>query len=43
MVDYMINGDTDEKAKSAPKDAELLQQFKAMEQRTMTTELILKN
>jgi transcriptional regulator with XRE-family HTH domain len=31
-VDYLINGDSDEKAKSALKDSELLQQFKAVEQ-----------
>lgn len=31
-VDFLISGDTDEKAKSALKDSELLQQFKAVEQ-----------
>jgi transcriptional regulator with XRE-family HTH domain len=31
-VDFLINGDTNEKAKSTLKDAELLQQFKAVEQ-----------
>jgi len=31
-VDYLINGDTDEKAVSTLKDAELLQQFRAVEQ-----------
>jgi transcriptional regulator with XRE-family HTH domain len=31
-TDYLINGATDEKAKSTLKDAELLQQFKAVEQ-----------
>ena len=31
-VDYLINGDTDEKAMSTLKDAELLQQFRAVEQ-----------
>lgn len=31
-VDYLVNGDTDEKAKSALKDSELLQQFRAVEQ-----------
>jgi len=31
-VDYLINGATDEKAVSALKDAELLQQFRAVEQ-----------
>lgn len=30
-VDFLINGDTNEKAKSTLKDAELLQQFKAVE------------
>lgn len=31
-VDFLISGDTDEKAASALKDAELLQQFRAVEQ-----------
>jgi transcriptional regulator with XRE-family HTH domain len=31
-VDYLINGDSDEKARSTLNDAELLQQFKAVEQ-----------
>jgi len=31
-VDYLINGDTDEKALSTLRDAELLQQFRAVEQ-----------
>jgi transcriptional regulator with XRE-family HTH domain len=31
-VDFLISGDTDEKAMSTLKDAELLQQFKAVEQ-----------
>ncbi len=31
-VDYLISGDTDEKAVSTLKDAELLQQFRAVEQ-----------
>lgn len=31
-VDFLISDDTDEKAKSALKDSELLQQFKAVEQ-----------
>jgi len=31
-VDFLINGDTNEKAKSTLKDAELLQQFRAVEQ-----------
>jgi len=31
-TDFLINGNKDEKAKAALKDAELLQQFKAVEQ-----------
>jgi hypothetical protein len=31
-VDFLINSDTNEKAMSTLKDAELLQQFKAVEQ-----------
>lgn len=31
-VDFLISGDTDEKAASTLKDAELLQQFRAVEQ-----------
>jgi transcriptional regulator with XRE-family HTH domain len=31
-IDYLINGDKDEKAQATLKDAELLQQFKAVEQ-----------
>ena len=31
-VDFLINGNADEKAASALKDAELLQQFRALEQ-----------
>jgi len=31
-VDYLVSGDKDEKAKASLKDAELLQQFKAVEQ-----------
>jgi len=31
-IDYSIYGDTDEKAASTLKDAELLQQFRAVEQ-----------
>ena len=30
-VDFLISGDTDEKVKASLKDAELLQQFKAVE------------
>jgi len=31
-IDYLINGDKDEKAQATLKDSELLQQFKAVEQ-----------
>jgi hypothetical protein len=31
-VDYPVSGDKDEKVKASLKDAELLQQFKAVEQ-----------
>ena len=31
-IDFLISGDKDEKVKASPKDAELLQQFKAAEQ-----------
>lgn len=31
-LDYLINGDTNKKAKSALKDTELLQQFKSVKQ-----------
>ena len=41
-VDYLINGDTDEKAKSALKDSELLQQFKAVEQMNDTDRAVIK-
>jgi transcriptional regulator with XRE-family HTH domain len=41
-VDYLINGDTDEKAKSALKDTELLQQFKAVEQMNETDRTVIK-
>lgn len=41
-VDYLINGDTDEKAKSALKDTELLQQFKAVEQMNETNRAVIK-
>jgi transcriptional regulator with XRE-family HTH domain len=42
IVDYLINGDTDEKAKSALKDSELLQQFKAVEQMNETDRAVIK-
>ena len=32
IVDYLVSGDKDEKVKASLKDAELLQQFKAVEQ-----------
>lgn len=41
-VDYLINGDTDEKAKSALKDNELLQQFKAVEQMNEADRTVIK-
>lgn len=41
-VDYLINGDTDEKAKSALKDSELLQQFRAVEQMNETDRAVIK-
>lgn len=41
-VDYLINGDTDEKAKSALKDTELLQQFKAVEQMNEADRTVIK-
>lgn len=41
-IDYLINGDTDEKAKSALKDSELLQQFKAVEQMNDTDRAVIK-
>ena len=41
-VDYLVNGDTDEKAKSALRDSELLQQFKAVEQMNETDRAVIK-
>ena len=41
-VDYLINGDTGEKAKSALKDIELLQQFKAVEQMNEADRTVIK-
>lgn len=41
-VDFLINGDTNEKAKSTLKDAELLQQFKAVEQMNDDDRLTIK-
>ena len=41
-VDYLISGDKDEKAKASLKDAELLQQFKAVEQFTDDDKTVIK-
>ncbi len=41
-VDYLINGDTGEKAMSALKDTELLQQFKAVEQMNEDDRTVIK-
>jgi len=41
-VDFLINGDTSEKAKSTLKDAELLQQFKAVEQMNDDDRTVIK-
>ena len=41
-IDYLINGDSDEKAKSTLKDAELLQQFKAVEQLSEDDRSVIK-
>lgn len=41
-VDFLISGDTDEKAKSALKDSELLQQFKAVEQMNDDDRTVIK-
>ena len=41
-VDFLINGDTSEKAKSTLKDAELLQQFKAVEQMSDDDRTVIK-
>mgnify|MGYP000291048791 CR=1 FL=1 len=42
-VDYLISGDKDEKVKASLKDAELLQQFKAVEQFTDEDKNVIKN
>ena len=41
-VDYLINGATDEKAKTTLKDSELLQQFKAIEQMSEDDKQVVK-
>lgn len=41
-VIYLINGATDEKAKTTLKDSELLQQFKAFEQMTDDDKQVVK-
>jgi len=41
-VDYLISGDKDEKVKASLKDAELLQQFKAVEQFTDDDKNVIK-
>ena len=41
-VDFLISGDTNEKAKSALKDSELLQQFKAVEQMNDDDRTVIK-
>lgn len=41
-VDYLINDDTDEKAQSALRDTELLQQFKAVEQMNEADRTVIK-
>ena len=42
MVAFQISGDTNEKAKSALKDSELLQQFKAVEQMNDDDRTVIK-
>jgi transcriptional regulator with XRE-family HTH domain len=41
-IDYLINGDSNEKAISTLKDAELLQQFKAVEQMNEEDRAVIK-
>jgi transcriptional regulator with XRE-family HTH domain len=41
-IDYLINGDSNEKAISTLKDAELLQQFKAVEQMNDDDRTVIK-
>ncbi|MFZ5553524.1 MAG: helix-turn-helix domain-containing protein [Bacteroidota bacterium] len=42
-VDFLINGDKDQKAKATLKDAELLNQFKAVEQLPADKQRIVKD
>lgn len=42
-VDYLVYGDTEEKAKASLKDSELLQQFKALEQLDDNDKNTIKN
>ena len=41
-VDFLINGDSNQKAKATLKDAELLQQFKALEELNESDKNIIK-
>ena len=41
-IDFLISGDKDEKVKASLKDAELLQQFKAVEQFTDDDKTVVK-
>jgi transcriptional regulator with XRE-family HTH domain len=41
-VDYLISGDTEEKAKATLKDSELLQQFRAVEQMSEDDRTVIK-
>jgi len=41
-IDFLISGDKDEKAKASLKDAELLQQFKAVELFTDDDKIVVK-
>ena len=41
-VDYLVSGDKDEKAKASLKDAELLLQFKAVDQFTDEDKIVIK-
>jgi len=41
-IDFLISGDKDEKVKASLKDAELLQQFKAVEQFTDEDKTVVK-
>ena len=41
-LDYLVSGDKDEKVKTSLKDAELLQQFKAVEQFADDDKIVVK-